>query len=262
MSPFSPQICGYVIFAVGIYLKMTKDGNQLTNFAHAGVDLMIAIGTIIMVLGFLGCYGAYRESSCMLLIFFILLLLTFILLLLIFILRLAAGILGALSEKTVNDWVKKRLQDFTPLTKQPESVKQDLEALQAKLKCCGIINGPGDWEKPPPSCYCRGTDTTDCKSGIQNTPCSTKIIDLMQQNMQVVLGISFAIAPILIFGMIFSMMIYCQIPNRPQQAAINGTGSSIQSSKLTTKLRRTRAHCSASSDYLARKALLTRTAIP
>uniref|UniRef100_A0A3B3BMZ9 Tetraspanin n=1 Tax=Oryzias melastigma TaxID=30732 RepID=A0A3B3BMZ9_ORYME len=198
-------ICGYVIFAVGIYLKMTKDGNQLTNFAHAGVDLMIAIGTIIMVLGFLGCYGAYRESSCMLLIFFILLLLTFILLLLIFILRLAAGILGALSEKTVNDWVKKRLQDFTPLTKQPESVKQDLEALQAKLKCCGIINGPGDWEKPPPSCYCRGTDTTDCKSGIQNTvrsggpaPCSTKIIDLMQQNMQVVLGISFAIAPILV----------------------------------------------------------------
>uniref|UniRef100_A0A3B3CVF3 Tetraspanin-8-like n=1 Tax=Oryzias melastigma TaxID=30732 RepID=A0A3B3CVF3_ORYME len=177
---------------------------QLTNSALPGVDLMIAIGTIIMVLGFLGCYGAYRESSCMLLIFFILLLLIFILL-------LAAGILGALSEKTVNDWVKKRLQDFTPLTKQPESVKQDLEALQAKLKCCGIINGPGDWEKPPPSCYCNGTDTTDCKNGIQNTPCSTKIIDLMQQNMQVVLGISFAIAAILIFGMIFSMMIYCQI---------------------------------------------------
>lgn len=33
-----------------------------------GVDLMIAIGVIIMVLGFLGCCGAIRESRCLLLL--------------------------------------------------------------------------------------------------------------------------------------------------------------------------------------------------
>lgn len=34
----------------------------------AGVDLLIAVGSIIMVLGFLGCCGAIKESRCMLLL--------------------------------------------------------------------------------------------------------------------------------------------------------------------------------------------------
>ncbi|KAI4793146.1 hypothetical protein KUCAC02_032903, partial [Chaenocephalus aceratus] len=32
-----------------------------------GIDLMIAIGVIILVLGFLGCCGAIRENRCLLL---------------------------------------------------------------------------------------------------------------------------------------------------------------------------------------------------
>uniref|UniRef100_A0A3P9H8A6 Tetraspanin n=1 Tax=Oryzias latipes TaxID=8090 RepID=A0A3P9H8A6_ORYLA len=196
-------ICGCVILGVGIYLKVTKDGNQLTNSALPGVDLMIAIGVIVFVLAFLGCLGAYKESRCMLMMFFIFLLVIFILL-------VAAGILGAVGEKTVNDWVRKELQKLTPLSNQPDSVKKDLEALQAELKCCGIIQGPADWTKPPASCFCNGTDTT-CKGGIYQTPCADQIINLMKENMKVVLGISFAIAIIMILGMIFSMMIYCQI---------------------------------------------------
>lgn len=34
----------------------------------AGVDLLIAVGAIIMILGFLGCCGAVRESRCMLML--------------------------------------------------------------------------------------------------------------------------------------------------------------------------------------------------
>lgn len=41
---------------------------QITNEALPGIDLMIAIGVIIMVLGFLGCCGAIRENRCMLLL--------------------------------------------------------------------------------------------------------------------------------------------------------------------------------------------------
>lgn len=40
---------------------------QITNESLPGVDLMIAIGVIIMVLGFLGCCGAIRENRCLLL---------------------------------------------------------------------------------------------------------------------------------------------------------------------------------------------------
>lgn len=34
----------------------------------------------------------------------------------------------------VKDWVKKRLDKFTPLTNQPEDVKADLEKLQQEVK--------------------------------------------------------------------------------------------------------------------------------
>ncbi|XP_068442734.1 tetraspanin-8-like [Clinocottus analis] len=197
-------LSGCILLGVSIYLKVHKDGNLITNEAIPGIDLMIAIGVIIMVLGFLGCCGAIRENRCLLLIFFVSLLVIFILL-------VALGILGAVEEKRVKDWVKERLTKLTPLSSQPVNVRDDLEKLQAELKCCGLVNGPSDWTKVPDSCRCNATET-DCKSSaVYQTPCSTKIIELMEKHMEVVLGIAFAIAILLIFGMVFSMILYCQI---------------------------------------------------
>ncbi|CAJ1054638.1 tetraspanin-8-like [Xyrichtys novacula] len=198
-------ISGIIILAVFIYLKVNKDGNAITDESIAGIDLMIAIGVIVMVLGFLGCCGAIRENRCMLLLFFISLLIIFILL-------LAAGIMGAVGEDKVKDWMKKRLEKFTPLSKQPENVKSDLEKLQRELQCCGLVNGPADWENSvPASCLCN-TTLTDCTPGTHyQTPCAEEIVRLMQKNMEIVLGIAFAIAILLIFGMVFAMILYCQI---------------------------------------------------
>ncbi|XP_054481022.1 tetraspanin-8-like [Anoplopoma fimbria] len=199
-------LSGCIILGVSIYLKVHKDGNVITNEAIPGIDLMIAIGVIIMLLGFLGCCGAIRESRCMLLIFFVSLLVIFILL-------LALGILGAVEEKKVKDWVKERLTKLTPLSSQPQNVKDDLEKLQAELKCCGLVNGPSDWTKVPDSCRCNATETTCKSNAIYSTPCSDKIIELMEKHMEVVLGIAFsAIAKI--FGMVFSMILSCQIARK------------------------------------------------
>ncbi|GAA6218751.1 tetraspanin-8-like [Lates japonicus] len=207
-------LSGCIILGVGIYLKVSKDGNQITNESLPGIDLMIAIGVIIMVLGFLGCCGAIRENRCMLLLFFIFLLLIFILL-------LAAGILGAVDESKVNNWVKERLNGFTPLSDQPQAVRDDLEKLQRELKCCGLLNGPSDWEKIPDSCRCNST-IADCKSSaIYQEPCATKIVSLMEKNMEIVLGIAFAIAILLIFGMVFAMILYCQIGRKEAVGTTN-----------------------------------------
>ncbi|XP_037616243.1 F-box only protein 15-like isoform X1 [Sebastes umbrosus] len=201
----SVEISGCILLGVAIYLKVSKDGNKITDEAIPGIDLMIAIGVIIMVLGFLGCCGAIRENRCLLLLFFISLLVIFILL-------LALGILGAVDQKKVKDWVKERLEKFTPLVSQPEDVKKDLKALQKELKCCGLVNGASDWgPTSPESCRCNATETNCGPSAIYTTPCSTQVIKLMEKNMEVVLGIAFAIAILLIFGMVFSMILYCQI---------------------------------------------------
>nr|XP_020513453.2 tetraspanin-8 [Labrus bergylta] len=209
-------ISGCIILAVFIYLKVNKDGNQITNESIPGIDLMIAIGVIVMVLGFLGCCGAIRENRCMLLLFFISLLIIFILL-------LAAGILGAVGEDKVKDWMKERLEKLKPLSGQPESVRDDLEKLQQELKCCGLVNGPSDWNTVPDSCRCNATQT-DCTPGsIHDMPCVTKLVELMEKNLEIVLGIAFAVAILLIFGMAFAMILYCQIGRK--EGATTGTGT-------------------------------------
>ncbi|XP_023148824.1 tetraspanin-8 [Amphiprion ocellaris] len=204
-------LSGCIILAVSIYLKVSKHNSKITDESLPGVDLMIAIGVIIMVLGCLGCCGAIRENRCMLLLFFISLLLIFILL-------LAAGILAAVAENKVEEWVKESLDKFTPLSDQKPDVIEDLEKMQRELKCCGLINGQQDWAgKIPNSCKCNSTETSTCTGTYYDTPCATQIVKLLESNMEVVIGIAFAIAVLLIFGMVFSMILYCQI-GRKQEA--------------------------------------------
>lgn len=197
-------ISGCIILGVSIYLKVSKDKNVITNESLPGIDLMIAIGVIIMALGFLGCCGAIRENRCMLLLFFISLLLIFILL-------VAAGVLGVVGAKNVKDWFKERMNTFLPLSKQPQDVIDDLNKLQETLKCCGLVQGPGDWQTIPNSCKCSSTDTGCGSSGTYATTCTAQIIQEMENSMGVVLGIAFAIAILLIFGMVLSMVLFCQI---------------------------------------------------
>ncbi|CAN9508371.1 unnamed protein product [Ophioblennius macclurei] len=199
-------ISGCIILGVSIYLKVNKDGNQITNEALPGADLLIAVGVIIMVLGFLGCCGAIRENRCMLLLFFISLLVIFILL-------LAAGILGAVEDQKVTDFMKEKLEKLTPLSGQPQSVRDDLEKIQRELKCCGLVNGPSDWTAVPDSCRCNATDTAEgcANNRVYSTPCVENIIEELKQHTEVIIGIAFAIAVLMIFGMVFAMILYCQI---------------------------------------------------
>lgn len=198
-------ISGCIILGVSIYIKVNKDGHGIPTESLPGVDLMIAIGVIIMVLGFLGCCGAIRENRCLLLLFFISLLLIFILL-------LATGIIGAVGSNKVQDWMTKHLEEkFIPLSSKTDSVKQDLENLQRELKCCGLLKGSADWSPVPESCRCQATEKGCSASGFYSANCIDRSVEWMKGNLEVVLGVAFGIAILLIFGMVMSMMLYCQI---------------------------------------------------
>ncbi|XP_066580095.1 tetraspanin-8 [Amia ocellicauda] len=201
-------ISGCIILAVAIWLRVSNNANKVTQVSVPGIDLLIAIGVIIMILGFLGCCGAIRESKVMLMLFFIGLLLIFILL-------LAAGILGAVGENKINDWIQESLKKLLPLSSQPPDVQTDLQALEVQGKCCGLVNGYSDWgSNIPTSCNCTDTSAPCQTFGTRNlykTPCMTFVIAFMKQNLTVVLGIAFAIAILMIFGMSLAMTLYCQI---------------------------------------------------
>nr|XP_046193049.1 tetraspanin-8-like isoform X2 [Oncorhynchus gorbuscha]XP_046193057.1 tetraspanin-8-like isoform X2 [Oncorhynchus gorbuscha] len=181
-------ISGCIILGVSIYLKVSKNGNVIMDEAVPFVDLLIAVGVIIMVLGFLGCCGAIKENRCMLILFFIGLLLIFILLLI-------AGILGAVGEKKSQVWVKESLAKLLPLSDQKPEVQTDLQKLEVEAKCCGLINGPSDWGSTvPSSCDCVDPAQA-CQSANGRQVYST------------------------LFGMAFAMTLYCQIGKRDANTA-------------------------------------------
>jgi len=66
----SLQLCGCGLLGVGIWLSVSQ-GNFATfspSFPSlSAANLVIAIGTVIMVTGFLGCLGAIKENKCLLL---------------------------------------------------------------------------------------------------------------------------------------------------------------------------------------------------
>ncbi|XP_071187847.1 tetraspanin-8-like [Salvelinus alpinus] len=196
-------ISGCVILGFSINLKVSKNGNVIMDEAVPFVDLLIAVGVIIMVLGFLGCCGAIKENRCMLILFFIGLLHIFILLLI-------SGILGVVVEKKVG--VDKTLRKLLPLRDQNLEVQTYLKKLQVEAKCCGLINGPSDWGSTVP-CSCDCIDSTQvCQSAdgrkVYSTPCGKFMTSFMEKHA------AFSTAVLVIFGMAFTMTLYCQIRKR------------------------------------------------
>ncbi|XP_044133082.1 tetraspanin-8 [Bufo gargarizans] len=200
-------VCGCVILGVSIWLRVSSDAQQKFNIQGSGllsaIDVMIAVGSIIMVLGFFGCCGAIRESRCLLLLFFIGLFL-------ILALQITAGILGVVYKPQLEAKINQTLHELIPLNQQSEDLKQALEKIQEESKCCGIVNGFTDWGNTiPNSCKCPPTNT--CASAIYKETCSSVLVDYYQKNLIIIIGIAFGLAAVELFGLGFSMTLYCQI---------------------------------------------------
>lgn len=60
------------MLGVGIWLLVSDDFTKYSDaddslgFIYTGAYILVAIGGLIMIIGFLGCCGAIRESQCML----------------------------------------------------------------------------------------------------------------------------------------------------------------------------------------------------
>ncbi|XP_018644165.1 tetraspanin, putative [Schistosoma mansoni] len=65
-------VLGLITFIVGIVARVNGSFGILDAHipaVHAGANLLIAVGFFIMIMGFLGCCGAIRESQCLLFLF-------------------------------------------------------------------------------------------------------------------------------------------------------------------------------------------------
>ncbi|XP_065121824.1 CD9 molecule b isoform X1 [Paramisgurnus dabryanus] len=198
-------LAGTGVLAIGLWLRFDERTKGLFSSEDSpsvfftGVYILIVAGAVMMVVGFLGCCGAIRESSCMLGLFFVFLLI-------IFAAEVAAGIWGLSNQdKIVNEVQQFYTQTFNNYkdTKQ-EALRETLRLIQYGLKCCG----------PSGTAFDGATETCPKKEGLEilvTTSCPEAIKDVFTSKLHIIGGVGIGIGVIMIFGMIFSMLLCCAI---------------------------------------------------
>lgn len=191
-------LSGLLVLAVGLWLRfdpntvelLTGDGAPDTFFI--AVYILLGAGGLMMVVGFFGCFGAVRESQCLLASFFACLLI-------IFGAEITAGVFGFMNKEQIAEEVQKFYS--SSVADDNNSNGTAIALIYHKiLNCCGGSS----------------SDTTrdlcaDAPEGTQD--CLTAIIDFFNEKLHIIGYIGIGIAGVVIIGMIFSMVLCCAIRN-------------------------------------------------
>ncbi|XP_029294535.1 tetraspanin 34a [Cottoperca gobio] len=229
-------LAGAAILGVGVWVKVDSgsllglvedvDGapsglSQLVNVSY----LLIAVGSVLLIIGFLGCCGAVKESRCMLLTFFSIVLIIFLIevagavVLLVFN-GLADEILGHL-EDDVKKSIGKQYGSSDSFTSLWNATMKEFE-------CCGYKNYT-DFDGSPfvtmhggdiyPQTCCNATLAVDvCNtnnayhSNIDG--CFTMLLQLIEDNAVIIAAVALGIAVLEIAAMVVSIVLYKQIGSK------------------------------------------------
>uniref|UniRef100_UPI0037E7069E tetraspanin 35 n=1 Tax=Semicossyphus pulcher TaxID=241346 RepID=UPI0037E7069E len=227
-------LAGAAVLGVGIWVKVDSGSilsflgkiegapEELSQVLNVGY-LLIAVGALLLVIGFLGCCGAVKESKCMLLLFFIIVLVVFI-----------AEVAGAVVILVFRPLADELFVKFG--TAAVKNIKKDYgsnpdvtglwNTTMSTLKCCGFYNSSDFVGSPyykmhsnhyPPQC-CPGTgnlcNETLADSSTTITGCFPKIVQLIDENTVVIVGVALGIAVLEICAMAVSLILFCRIKSR------------------------------------------------
>uniref|UniRef100_A0A2K6FBW3 CD81 molecule n=1 Tax=Propithecus coquereli TaxID=379532 RepID=A0A2K6FBW3_PROCO len=172
-----------------------------------GIYILIAVGAVMMFVGFLGCYGAIQESQCLLGTFFTCLVI-------LFACEVAAGIWGFVNK----DQIAKDVKQFYDQALQQAVVDDDANNAKAVVKtfhetldCCGSST----LSKLTTSVLKNNL----CPSGnnvignLFKEDCHQKIDELFSGKLYLIGIAAIVVAVIMIFEMILSMVLCCGIRN-------------------------------------------------
>ncbi|XP_018949176.1 CD81 antigen-like [Cyprinus carpio] len=209
-------LAGCVILGVSLWLRHDNKTSSLLELKYEGTEppstfyisvyILIAVGAVMMFVGFLGCYGAIQESQCLLGTFFACLVI-------LFACEVAAGIWGfmhkdEISKEMITFYDSVHDSGFTVTnSEQKQAAITVLKVFHETLHCCGkggILSVAQMWIQD--SCP---KDMTIPES------CHTKINELFSEKIYLIGIAALVVAVIMIFEMIFSMVLCCGIRNSP-----------------------------------------------
>ncbi|KAL5113109.1 CD9 antigen [Taenia crassiceps] len=197
-------VIGLVAFIWGIVARATGHFGPLETHIPSitsGANILIAVGFIIMLVGFLGCCGAIRESQFLLMAFFFSIFLCFSLL-------MAAGLWAVAWQPRLPVYLHNSLEKLVrsyKMDSNPDDIKL-LDFVQNKFVCCGAL-GVGDYwaSRVPSTCGSTIAEQT------QRPGCQPRILQSAQENLSTMTGIGIGFGVIMICGMVFSLMLCCAL---------------------------------------------------
>jgi len=231
---------GWALTDTSLLVSLTQGKNEI----YIGLLVFVGVATLVIIIAFLGCCGALKESQCMLVSFFCFLLI-------VLVAEIATGVYAYLNQdqlfKIVRTSVKQSIQSEYGTN---ELQTQTFDAFQKHLECCGA-DGPQDWQLSkfnnntkvvnldvsskegtfviPVSC-CKANLTEEvCKretrrkvgetrfdesSSIYPKGCSDKLVHEAEKHLLLILAVIAGILAIEIFALMISLCLCCAVGDR------------------------------------------------
>ncbi|XP_067997728.1 tetraspanin-1 [Melanerpes formicivorus] len=218
-------LSGGTLLGVGIWVTTDRDSfldvfgvlsSTVMQVVNVGYFLIV-IGAILLVIGFLGCYGAQKESKCLLMMFFSVVLI-------IFVAEVAAAVV-ALVYTTLAETLLSAV--LTPVLKEKYGVDNTFTEIwnitMEKVSCCGLNNYTDfnnsywyDHTGTYPAPCCKNVEPCTATLAAQSnvTGCFNQIVEEIRTNAGVVGGVAAGIAALEIASMAVSMYLYCRLDQK------------------------------------------------
>jgi len=221
-----------VLLGFGIYLAVDKSLEFLQGFVSpydpmlqtAGY-VLCGVGSFILVIGFCGCCGAWKENVCLLSIYAFCVTL-------VMCAEIAAGIYIGIKKDSVIDGVSKVAnqtlhENYGNGTSTEKNGKIAVDGFQRLFNCCGV-NSPSDWAtvknwmtgrpfgnvRPASCCIVKEADNTPEQYSLcirdnnyMTTGCFTELQSLLKTYFPAVIGVAISIGILEIFGIIFAIIL-------------------------------------------------------
>ncbi|OCT83680.1 tetraspanin-18 [Xenopus laevis] len=134
---------GASLLGLGVWVLVDPTGFReiiaTTPLLFMGAYLVLAMGGMLFLLGFLGCCGAIRENKCLLVFFFMFILV-------IFLAELSAAILAFLFRENLSkDFFAKEVKRHYHGENSTEVFSSTWNSIMITFGCCGV-NGPEDFD--------------------------------------------------------------------------------------------------------------------